>query len=468
MKKNNLKKDDKSNNKKWKFIIPILLIFLFIGYLSLSSIYSKKQNDGIALALTNELNTNLDQDSLLLSDTNFIKAATIENDSIEEDIKVSDPNDTLGVMDIASNISAEATTDADSKSSSSNSKNTKIESSVDNQAGKRSKRVYDGKRINISIIGLDNRIGTNSNHADANHILSILPDNGIIEITSIPRDTPADARMPDTSGQNKLTIVRANRGRKAYMREAARIARLDKIDYYVEFGFSQAMGILELLGFKDRKATLQVLRSRKGLGGDDYQRSYNQGQFIKQILLKHFSKVTGTIGDILIHGALTFVETNLDFATVKDIVNQLEKNGFADNSSDVILKVRPALGMKFNQYDLTNKETLNKLKAKIEGYNKWSGESKSKNRNVSNILWTAIKSAEKDTLKNPKSSINKLRKYFDQKAWMQIDDIDDRNSIREHLGRVLSTAYFKRNDGTNARKVIDAIQKEKEMFDISN
>lgn len=433
---------------KSKVIIVLLLLVLSGGgYFIYDTFYNAAPNN------TN-IDTSLDKDSLLLTDSNFIAAATFEGDTTlpaeeqEEALIVSEAGDTLvsSEVDVASASSGGV--------------------GIDDQAGsKKPKRVFTGRRINISVIGLDNRIGTNSNHADANHIISVMPDQGVIEITAIPRDTPADARMPDSSGQNKLTIVRASRGRQAYMKEAARIARLDKIDYYVEFGFSQAMGILELLGFKDSKSALQVLRSRKGLGGDDYQRVYNQAQFMRQTLLRHFSKVNGMFGDVLVHGALAFVETNLSAGMIKDLAKQLESKGFGDSPEDVVIRVRPAIGMKFKQYDLNNKETIAQLKNKIESFNSRPGGDKSKTRNVSNILWTAIKSVEKDTSNNPKRVINKLEVYFKQKAWMQVSDINDRNSIRDNLARVLSTAYYKRSDKANAERVIRAARAEREMFE---
>ena len=107
---------------------------------------------------------------------------------------------------------------------------------------------YRGRRINIAITGVDSRLGDRYKHADANHVLSILLDSGKIEIISVPRDTPVDAGFEDSTGQNKLTVSRATLGRNGYLRELANIAKVDKIHYYVEFGFSQAMGIIDWLG----------------------------------------------------------------------------------------------------------------------------------------------------------------------------------------------------------------------------
>ena len=158
----------------------------------------------------------------------------------------------------------------------------------------RIRRVFNGRRINIAIIGVDSRLGTRFKHADANQVISILIDKGIIEITSIPRDTRIkDTTFIEDSTQNKLTVLYAMGNRKLYLQEVAKIAELNYIHYYIEVGFSQARGLLELLGFKKSGSTLQVLRSRKVLRGADFQRCYNQGQFIRQMILKHFDKISG-------------------------------------------------------------------------------------------------------------------------------------------------------------------------------
>jgi len=121
-----------------------------------------------------------------------------------------------------------------------------------------------GRVINIMVTGIDSRLGDNMAHADANHVLRFFLDSGLVEIISIPRDTPADAGFDDTTGFNRLTNVRANRGRRTYLNTVSKIAGISSIDYYVEFGFSQAIGLLELLGYKDNaSSTLRVLRSRQ-------------------------------------------------------------------------------------------------------------------------------------------------------------------------------------------------------------
>src|SRR5690606_22561560 len=118
--------------------------------------------------------------------------------------------------------------------------NQDIPFTLDDKAGVVYKKLYNGRRINICVTGVDSRLGTRYKHADANHVISILIDKGEVEITSVPRDTYADAGMPDTTNQNIIAVLRAKYGRKAYLRRMAQIAELDTIHYYMEFGFSQA------------------------------------------------------------------------------------------------------------------------------------------------------------------------------------------------------------------------------------
>jgi len=365
----------------------------------------------------------------------FIKAATDTNDTTEKIIFTSAPN------------------------------SRQISYELDEKAGRPVRYVYRGRRINIAVTGLDNRLGTRSNHADANHVISFLLDSGLVEITSVPRDTYADAGMDDSTGLNKLTIVRANRGREKYLSELARITGIDKIHYYIEGGFSQVMGIIEFFGFKDSKSTLQVLRSRTGLGGDDYQRSYNQGQFMRQLLLRHFKKFTGLSGELLIRGGLTILETNLTTAVVKDIIDRLEVRGFPRNNESVTVHIRPPMYNKFKIYDFSDEGLISSLTNKIENFNQsYISDSNRRVPNPLRIIRNKLDLAAKDTAKNPQRTINTLNILFQQRAWLQIQDPEIRDSIRNEFGILLSTAYTKRNQIDKAKNVWYIINTEKELF----
>ncbi|MCX7735609.1 MAG: LCP family protein [Candidatus Kapabacteria bacterium] len=430
-------KNKKTNRAKFWSLIAIVLIsafvifwFLFSTFFGSSEIYSDNSN---------RIDTAKQREKIEKFNREFLAAATTNEDTTINTIRVSSPE------------------------------NLNIE--YDKDAGKNTRRIYTGRRINIAITGLDSRLGTRSNHADANHILSILIDSGKIEITSIPRDTYADAGMDDSTGLNKLTIVRANRGRNIYHQELAKIAGLDKIHYYVELGFSQAMGLIDFLGFRDSKSTLQVLRSRTGLGGDDYQRCYNQGQFIRQMILRHYDILNGPFSQIVIRGGLALIETNLTADVMNNIVNSLTSKGFPRSDSDVEIRVRPPIPINYKIYNFSDETVIASLTKKIENFNRHREDDTSFSNNhqinVERRLNKIISEAAKDSLKRPKQVINKLEVYFEQKAWHQIDNRETRNRVRDQIAKLLEDAYIKTKNILKANRIREAVEAEKLLFEKS-
>jgi Na+-transporting methylmalonyl-CoA/oxaloacetate decarboxylase gamma subunit len=425
----------KENTKNKLAIVAVALVFICL-FLIVHFTDSTSKNSNTSNSIQHKSN---EKDSAALAQESqkqreeFLKAASAESDDTCIVIHVSNPED--------------------------------ASYTIDSYAGKSIKRVFNGRRINIAITGLDNRLGTSSNHADANHVLSILIDSAAAEIISVPRDTPAEAGMPDTSGQNKLTIVRAVRGREAYHKELARIAGLDKIHYYVEVGFSQVIGILDFLGYKDPRSTLQVLRSRTALGGDDYQRCYNQGQFIRQMLLRHFTSLTGEIGEVLLTGGLSLVNTNLTPSVVKGIISALSQKNFPFSGSGITIKVRPPVPIDYKVYDFTNQNTVDNLQKKIEYKNSKSIDDSLKVVvNVASKLKKLISSAIADTAKHPERAIKTLSIYFEQHAWLQVTDINTRNLLRDEIANILITCYNKKKQYESANKVKATVEAEKAMF----
>ncbi|HRK58936.1 MAG TPA: LCP family protein, partial [Candidatus Kapabacteria bacterium] len=328
---------EKAPKKKNKILL-ILLILMVIGVVSVlgwlysDSLFGSAESSSIEYSQAYEDVATLDSTDAAQQEKQLEEVQPIDVDmQSEEDVLVSN----------------DSTLNQDSASVSVTTLSRRTEPSASIVSDVSSPLSIRGKRINIAVIGVDARLGTNTRHADANHLISILPDSGVIQIFSVPRDTPAEANMPDTSGQNKLTIVYANRGIKSYLKELGRITGVGEIPYYMEVGFSQAMGIIEMLGFKDSKATLQVLRSRKGLGGDDYQRCYNQGQFIRQSILSHFKRFDGVMGDVLLRGGLKFTNTNITPVIASSIIDELQKVNFPRSGNAVSVHVRPRMKMKF-------------------------------------------------------------------------------------------------------------------------
>lgn len=342
---------------------------------------------------------------------------------------------------------------------------------IDEKAGKIYKKLYTGARINIAITGVDSRVGESYRHADANHVMSILIDSGKIEMIAIPRDTYCDCGMPDSSGQNKLTVSRQALGRKGYLRELAKIAEVDQIHYYVEVGFSQALGVIEWLGYDNPTSTLQVLRSRKGLGGDDFQRSYNQSQFIRQAVLKHLEKLAGLSGEIVIPAGLSLVESNITPDIAKNIISGLKKKGFPKSPDDITVKVRPSVGNKFKVYDLTDDKVIAGLKTQIEKFNAKTLYHDSTYKDLSGYpqkrLTALVYQASLDSAKNPSRVIKNLQVVFDQKAWNQVPDKNTRYKLRDDIRNLLVSAYYKSKKPQEAQRVSYTIDLEKKAFENS-
>jgi anionic cell wall polymer biosynthesis LytR-Cps2A-Psr (LCP) family protein len=427
------KKKKKRAGKYFLIFILLLLVLISLFWLARGLIGSTGNDYSEELNKTAKDSIGVDSNSLKKE---FVEAAFSDADSNDRVIYVSSPSDTtLGPK------------------------------YFDENAGKPYKRIYNGRRINIVITGVDARVNTKTKHADANHVLSILVDSGVVEIISIPRDTPADAGYDDSTGQNKLTVLHAAKGKKAYEAKVAEIAGLDKIHYYIEAGFSQVMGVLEFLGFKESGSALQVLRSRKVFGGDDYQRTYNQAQFIKQMMIKHFSKFDGVMGDILLRGALAMITTDLDYSTAKKIITDLRAKGFPRDNNSITIRIRPPIPIKYKIYDFNDPKVVKSMESQIEHKNsKESLETFNADVFVKSILWDAIEKAKKDTLSRPNNVINGLSTIFEQRAWLQVKNINERSIIRNQIALMLSRAYEKKKQPDKAKKIREIVADEEKLF----
>ena len=323
-----------------------------------------------------------------------------------------------------------------------------------------------GRVVNVLITGIDSRLGQKSARADANHIVRFFLDSGCIEIISIPRGTFAMIRKGDTSGGNIIANVRSIFGQERYIREITKIAKVKSIDYYIEFGFSQAMGIIELLGYKDNAAsTLRVLRSRKAFTTGDHQRSYNQGQFIRQAILKVFDQTDDLVGKVGIRAALALANTNLSYDATQYLLDELRKHGFSSMGYERIwVRMKPNYlsQMKHLNFDSANVEQLEsgiekKVKGMLEGDRKTP-------EGYAKRLQSLVKKASVDSAKNPARVINALAFPFQQKAWMQVKDKQERIQLRNRICNLLIDAFNRTNKPIDAKTVQDYLQLEQEAY----
>lgn len=318
-----------------------------------------------------------------------------------------------------------------------------------------------GKVVNVLITGIDSRLGQKSARADANHIVRFFLDSGQIEIISIPRGTFARIRKGDTTGGNIIANVRSIYGQERYIKEVKKIAGISSIDYYIEFGFSQAMGIIELLGYDDNSAsTLRVLRSRKAFATGDHQRSYNQGQFIRQAILKVFDRTDGMLGQIGIRAALALASTNLSYDATSYILSELKNHGFSSASSQKIwVRMKPnyLASMKLFNFDSSNVHTIEKQIEKKVKY-MIADSSRKTPAGYERRIKHLVKKVSADTAKSPIRVINALAFPYKQKSWLQIKDKSERLIVRNSICNMLIQAYNKTGKFNESKEIIDFIE----------
>ena len=318
-----------------------------------------------------------------------------------------------------------------------------------------------GRVVNVLITGIDSRLGQKSARADANHIVRFFLDSGQIEIISIPRGTFARIRKGDTTGGNIIANVRSISGQERYIKEVKKIAGISSIDYYIEFGFSQAMGIIELLGYDDNSAsTLRVLRSRKAFATGDHQRSYNQGQFIRQAILKVFDRTDGMLGQIGIRAALALASTNLSYDATSYILSELKNHGFSSASSQKIwVRMKPnyLASMKLFNFDSSNVHTIEKQIEKKVKY-MIADSSRKTPAGYERRIKHLVKKVSADTAKSPIRVINALAFPYKQKSWLQIKDKSERLIVRNSICNMLIQAYNKTGKFNESKEIIDFIE----------
>jgi anionic cell wall polymer biosynthesis LytR-Cps2A-Psr (LCP) family protein len=366
-----------------------------------------------------------------------------------------------------------------------------------------------GRVVSIMITGLDSRIGDRGGRADANHVVRLYLDAGQVEVISIPRDTEADAGFKaDTTDDsvvvpstlNKLANVRSNRGRTTYLSEVCRIAGIPKIDYWVEFGFSQAIGLIELMGGSPQQTvesadgssggstgtsagsssssstsratqTLRVLRSRKSFSLGDYQRVFNQGQYVRRGVLYGMQHVDEVAGGLALRAALLLVETNLTYAVCQSLAQQLRAGGFDGSAERVWVRLKP-VAIRNLQAVSFSAGSMDSLYRRIDAIPVEAPATDSLDSlqhqpavSVTQRLGRLIEKAAADSAKRPLNVIHTLQRPFEQRAWLQITDPKQRRRIRERCGALLAAAYDRVGKGEQAKKVRQYVLDEQSLIE---
>lgn len=315
---------------------------------------------------------------------------------------------------------------------------------------KQSRRVLD-----ILLIGLDSRLGSARGRADALHLVTVDFDAPQVRITSIPRGTHSDLGYTNEAS-NIIANVRSARGRTELQRRVARLCRRDSVPYYVEVGFSDAFGILELLGYTDPSAELQALRQRRDYQYGDHNRCYNQGLFIRSAILRLLPLLEGVTGDVLLRAGLDLAHTNL---------TQQQCRGIAYLLNDAGVTCTPQL------ISVTLKSPYRKRIERQPGegvyahavpgidYEDLGGRTRAAELHIREALTDASADAG-----FPQRVRDHLWVLFRQHGWLQISDREMRRRLRDSLAICLLDACTQLGNAGEVREIRRTVEADDILF----
>lgn len=334
----------------------------------------------------------------------------------------------------------------------SNQLNLNVPFKIDKSAGRIYRRVYNGNRINIAVIGVDSRLGNRFKLADANHIISILVDSSKIEIISLPRDTKVDFEEKDTAAPKIIARAYSKLNKRNYLNLLALESGFDKIHYWVEIGFSEAMGIIEYLGYKNPASTLQILRDRKSFKAGDFQRNYNQANFIKKQIVSSQKSFDRKFISILLKTFVAVSNSNLDSEKILEIYDNFKQADFTED--DISINVKTESKFHYKDYDFNDNKVVTAL---TENYS-----NKRIDFDIYKNLDSILTLCEIDTNK-PSKIIRRLERLFHQKAWLQIPELHYRQKLRTRFKEALSFAYSLKGKSQKEKIVLDVIGAEEQL-----
>ena len=322
------------------------------------------------------------------------------------------------------------------------------------------------KRINVLILGLDGRRGQHDRRADAIHLMTLLPYQGKIRITSIPRGTMSEKIM---DGKEIIANTYSLEGREGTIKAVQDYLEVH-VDYYIIVGFSEAEALFEKLGYNGEK-TLQVLRSRKAYGMGDPQRSHNQAFFIASEIMRNYPlfKEYPTLGRALLFVSHEIVETNMPFEVMVQVSDLYLANGL----NDITLLMQPSNYMSSLKDIKLTPETidsvLNEQKRnmeKNEEAQKDMEEMKDKQEEeapMSQYLSGIITYNRRFLGKEDRKVISRTSMHYEQKLWYQVKDKRLAEKLHFQFMELLYQAYFNMGEYDKARSVAQGFMDERSL-----
>ena len=322
------------------------------------------------------------------------------------------------------------------------------------------------KRINVLILGLDGRRGQRDRRADAIHLVTLLPYQGKIRITSIPRGTMGEEIM---EGKDIIANTYSLGGRAETIKTVEDYLEVH-VDYYIVVGFSEAEALFDKLGYNGER-TLQVLRSRKAYGIGDPQRSHNQAIFMASEIMRNYPlfKQYPTLGRALLFVAHEIIETNMPFEVMVQVSDLYLENGL----NDITLLMRPEDQMRSLKDIKITPETIDailyeqkKNMEKNEEAQKDMEEMKKKEEEeapMSQYLAGVIAYHKRLLGTEDRKIISRTGSQYEQKLWYQVRDKKLSEKLHFQFMELLYQAYFNIGEYDKARSIAQGFMDERSL-----
>ncbi len=304
------------------------------------------------------------------------------------------------------------------------------------------------RTFRLLLIGIDSRLGRIDARADALHVVAVDLDQASVRITAIPRGTRVRLGYQNEAS-NIISNVRSARGRSALMQAASEIAGCGPIAYYVEVGFSQAMGVLELLGYANPAGELALLRRREGLQYGDRERSYEQALFLRKTLLRSFNLLTGVTGELILSAGLLLVETNLTKEICQGLIYSLQEKGFPRSEKDVAVELHSPFERQVERRVGEGEEA---------GGEADRGASPLAARKLRALLARCGQGDPEG------KTLRVMERVFDQRGWLQIPDMRERELLRDSLAALLMRACVRTGNPEKIRMMQERLRGEDSLF----
>ena len=183
-----------------------------------------------------------------------------------------------------------------------------------------------GRIVNILISGVEPSSSIQPSGYYAHHIVRFFIDSGIIEIVSI-----SPLAMPKRSEKDPSATISS-------------ISGIGPIDHMIRMDIDQAVRILDLMGYEDSQAQFKRLKETPKTKAGIVQRSYDQGMFIRDVLLRGIRKTNDVLGDLAVRAALAIVDTDLTYDECSYILRSVQRSGFGDDPDRIWVRVMPKSG----------------------------------------------------------------------------------------------------------------------------